>query len=143
MPAGRSLDLVNDFENARPYYDVVTDTITGWRKRSFHRFPDRGAGGGDAVGELAVLQRGRLPTPDELAEQPCRHHLGHLAQRKPPADLHRRRDRGGAARQAARVWQIAADGWLDAIWRDKLLPFKRDYFIYYSLRNIRIVLRVA
>ena len=28
-----------------------------------------------------------------------------------------------------RVWQIAADGWLDPVWREKMLTFKRDYFV--------------
>ena len=38
MPSGRGIDLVNDFENARPYYDVAANTIAGWRTRTFHRY---------------------------------------------------------------------------------------------------------
>jgi hypothetical protein len=47
-----------------------------------------------------------------------------------------------AAKQR-RVWQIAADGWLDPIWRQKMIIFKRDFFILYNLKTIRIVLRVC
>ena len=38
MPSGRSIDLVNDFENPRPYYDVAANTIAAWRTRTFHRY---------------------------------------------------------------------------------------------------------
>ena len=51
-----------------------------------------------------------------------------------------------AAERAAkqrRVWQIAADGWLDPVWRQKMLIFKRDFFIKYNLKSIRIVFRVC
>ena len=37
MP-GRSLDVVNDFENARAFFDVASDTIAGWRTRAFDRY---------------------------------------------------------------------------------------------------------
>ena len=42
-----------------------------------------------------------------------------------------------------RVWQIAADGWLEPVWREKIKIYKRDYFIRRNLKNIRISMRAC
>ena len=42
-----------------------------------------------------------------------------------------------------RLWQMAASGWLDPVWRAKFKAIKRDCFVKMNLRDIRIVLRVA
>jgi hypothetical protein len=55
----------------------------------------------------------------------------------------------GAETQAERVakqrraWRIAADGWLEPVWRQKMLIYKRDYFVRRNLKTIRIALRAC
>ncbi|MGD9508330.1 MAG: hypothetical protein AB7I59_25240 [Geminicoccaceae bacterium] len=143
MPAGRGLDVVNDFENARPYYDVVASTIAGWRKRSFHRHL--------VEGRAAAMQWASSPFCSGAGFQPPAAWPSSRAAvtaatwlnaSRPPTFTGSENMIQQRSKQR-RVWQIAADGWLEPVWREKMIAFKRDYFIRYRLTAIRIILRVA
>lgn len=143
MPAGRSLDVVNDFENARPYHDVAANTIAGWRTRSFHRYL--------VEGRAVAMQWASSPFCSGAGYQPPTSWPSSRAAITSATWLNASRPptfTGGETTTEQRskqrgVWQIAADGWLEPVWREKMVAFKRDYFIRYKLTAIRIVLRVA
>ena len=142
MPAGRSVDVVYLWERAGTYVEVAAADPPSWARSASHA---RLAGG-----RASALQWSSSPfcsgnfnvpaafpgsagavTPDT-----------HLNCSRPPTYSGSESTESRTGKQR-RVWQIAADGWLDPVWRRKFLAYKRDYFVRHGLRNIRIILRVA
>ena len=151
LPAGRGVDLVNLWETENTYMadaaknaPVPVRTPKGWASNIAHNLSGDRPGQRGAMEQLALLQRPDLRGAELLADQRQRRRCRRASQLLGAADLYRRRrPRPSSAAKQRRVWQIAADGWIDHVWRDKLLQYKKNYFVYHNLRNIRIVMRVA
>ena len=151
LPAGRGVDLVNLWETENTYMadaaknaPVPVRTPKGWASNIAHKSYL-------ATGQTSAVQWSSSPfcsgptfvVPNAWPSQASDVDAGvHLNCSVPPTYTGAEDPAERAAKQR-RVWQIAADGWLDNVWRDKLLQYKKNYFVYYNLRNIRIVLRVG
>ena len=143
LPPGGGLDLVNAFEGNKGWGDVAAWTIPRWLLRGHHRYLVEGRSAGLQWSSSPFCSGSGYPLPTgwpagraavtaSLWLNACR----------PPTYTGGEIVTERAAMQRA-VWEIAAEGWLDDVWRAKLLAFKRDYFIRHRLTAIRIVFRAA
>ncbi len=143
MLAGRSPDLIGEFESVGTYTYVARERTRGWPTKSWHR-------NYLATGKVNAFQwtttpfcSGDFVVPSSWPTSASAVNSGvHLNCSVPPTFTGAESTSERTAKQR-RVWQIAADGWLDPVWREKMLTFKRDYFIKTGLRSIRIVLRAC
>ncbi len=143
MPSGRGIDLVNDFENARPYYDVAANTIAGWRTRTFHRYLLEGRAAAMQWASSPFCSGAGYQVPTTWPTSAAAITSATWLNASRPPTFTGTESAAEQREKQRRVWQIAANGWLQAVWRDKLIAFKRDYFIRYNLRAIRIILRIT
>lgn len=143
MPPGRSIDLVNDFENARAYHDVVADTIAGWRIRKFHLYLVEGRASAMQWASSPFCSGAGYQVPAAWPSSAAAITSATWLNASRPPTFTGTETAAERREKQRRVWQIAADGWLEPVWRDKLIAFKRSYFIKYGLRNIKIVLRIT
>ncbi|MFO1071450.1 MAG: hypothetical protein U1E17_01835 [Geminicoccaceae bacterium] len=143
MPAGRGLDLVHLFEPAGSYQATFT-ALAGWFPR---------------IREVAMLVAGTAAGLQWTSSPFC-YGAGNpspaawpsgpeavtadlwLSTARPPTFTGSESASERTAKQR-RLWQMAASGWLDPVWRAKFKAIKRDCFVKMNLRDIRIVLRVA
>ena len=143
MPAGRGPDLVGEFEAVGTYTFVAEQRTRGWPTTSWHK-------NYLVTGKAKAFQwtttpfcSGEFTVPRSWPARASDVNSSvHLNCSVPPTYTGSETAAERTAKQR-RVWQIAADGWMDGIWRQKMLTFKRDYFIKTGLRNIRIVLRAC
>ena len=143
MQPRRALDLVHIFEPAGSY-QATTTALAGW----FPRMP-----------EVAMLASGRAAGL-QWSSSPFCYGTGQpipstwpsgpeavtadlwLNTARPPTSTGSESPAERTVKQR-RLWRMAAQGWLDMVWRAKLKAIKRDCFVRMGLRDIRIVLRVA
>ena len=144
MPAGRSLDLIGEFEAEGTYTYVASERTRGWPTKDWHK-------NYLLTGRVSAFQWTSSPfcsgasfvVPSAWPSSAAAMNSGvHLHCCRPPTYTGHETASERTAKQR-RVWQIAANGWMDGIWRQKMLTFKRDYFIKAGLRNIRIILRAC
>ena len=143
LPTGRSVDLVNLWETEGSYMEVAARDPGPWSRSTAHKML--------AAGQATGVQWSSSPFcsgpnfivpsawPSTAADVTASYHLNCS---KPPTFTGTEDVATQTAKQR-RVWQIAADGWLDPVWRSKLMTYKQNYFVKRNLRNIRIVIRVA
>jgi hypothetical protein len=143
MPGGRSLDVVNDFENARAYFDVASDTIAGWRTRAFHRYLIEGRASALQWASSPFCSGSGYQVPTSWPTSAAAITSATWLNASRPPTFTGTESAAEQREKQRRVWQIAASGWLTKVWREKLIAFKRDYFIRYNLKAIRIIFRVA
>ena len=143
MPAGRSVDIVNQWESEGHYLEAAGKDPGPWSRSKSH--PYLVSGQASAVQWMSSpFCSGKtfiVPTswPSSAASVTKDYHLNCSV---PPTYTGSETADQKTAKQR-RVWQIAADGWMDPVWRAKLLLYKQNYFVKQNLRNIRIVMRVA
>lgn len=143
MPTGCSADMIGEFESVGTYTYVARERTRGWPTRPWHK---------DYLitGKAKAFQwtttpfcSGEFVVPSAWPTSAAAVNSGvHLNCSVPPTYTGAEITAERTAKQR-RVWQIAADGWLDSVWREKMLTFKRDYFVKTGLTNIRIVLRAC
>ena len=110
-----------------PYLDVAAADPRAWGRTAGARQARRRPRQRGAVEQLAVLQRLDLRGAERLAEPvpadvtPASH-LNCSGRRPTPVP----RIRPNRTAKQRRVWQIAADGWLDQVWRSKLLHLQEE-----------------
>ncbi|MFZ1428375.1 MAG: hypothetical protein WAS21_16560 [Geminicoccaceae bacterium] len=143
MPAGRSVDIVNLWDTEGHYLESATRDPGPWSRSKPHGYL--------ASGRSSAVQWMSSPFcsgsafvvpnfwPSSAASVTKDYHLNCSV---PPTYTGDETTESKIAKQR-RVWQIAADGWMDPVWRAKLLLSKQNYFVKHNLRNIRIVMRVA
>ena len=143
MPPTRQLDLVHLFESPGHYAETVR-AVNAW-------FPFSKEAALLASGAAAGLQWTSSPFCYGGADAPpaawpsgpsAITTTTWLNASRPPTFTGSETAAERAAKQR-RVWRMAADGWLDPIWRWKFVEIKRGFFVKKNLRSIRIVLRVA
>jgi hypothetical protein len=144
LPAGRGLDLVGEFESEGTYLAVATKNVVDWKTRKWYlNFlkTEKSAAFQWSSSPFCSGAGFVVPTawPTSAADVTADYHL-HCSV---PPTFTGLEDAAERAAKQRRVWQIAADGWLDPVWRQKMLIFKRDFFIKYNLKSIRIVFRVC
>lgn len=142
MPAGRTVDVVNLWERAGHYLQYAAADASAWGRTLSHSRV--------ASGRASAVQWSSSPFcsgsfsvpgawPSSAAAVTAATHLNCS---RPPTFTGAESTADRIAKQR-RVWQIAASGWLDPIWRSKFRTFKSGYFVKNQLRNVRIILRVA
>ncbi len=143
MPAGRSVDIVNQWESEGQYLEAAGNDPGPWSRTKGHALLVSGKA--SAVqwmsspfcsGKTFIVPKS---WPGSAASVTKDYHLNCSV---PPTYTGGESADQKTAKQR-RVWQIAADGWMDPVWRAKLLLYKQNYFVKQNLRNIRIVMRVA
>ena len=151
LPAGRGVDLVNLWESEGTYTSsaakdapVPKASPRGWATNLAHKSYL-------ATGQTSAVQWSSSPFCSGSAfvvpsswptSASAVNENVHLNCSVPPTYTGAETVTEQQAKQR-RVWQIAADGWLDPVWRNKLLQYKKNYFVWNNLRNIRIVIRVG
>ena len=140
LPAGRSVDVVYLWEREGTYLDVAAADPTAWARTGAHS--RLVAGRASAVQwSSSPFCSGNFTVPAAFPTSTLSART-HLNCSRPPT-YHGSESASERTGKQRRVWQIAANGWMDAIWRQKFVTYKRDYFVKNRLRNVRIVLRVA
>jgi hypothetical protein len=144
LPSGRGLDLVGEFEGEGTYLGVATKCVTDWSKRRWYtHYLKTGKTSAFQWSSNPFCSGASMVVPKSWPTSASAVTAGtHLHCSVPPTYTGSETAVERAAKQR-RVWQIAADGWLDPIWRQKMIIFKRDFFIKYNLKSIRIVLRAC
>ena len=144
LPPGRGLDLIGEFESEGTYLGVATACANSWgRKRWYLDFLKTGRTSAFQWSSSPFCSGASMVVPVSWPASASAVTAGtHLHCSAPPTYTGRETAAERSAKQR-QVWQIAADGWLDPIWRQKMLIFKRDFFIKYNLKSIRIVLRAC
>lgn len=138
---GGSLDVVLDYDAPAPTFGrKAATTIKAWEPGSAHRYLTTGRArcfiwtahpftGGSFFDVPAAWSDSVTPETFLCPNRPPTFTGNETA-------LERRE-------KQLRVWKMAADGALDAVWRSYLVAMKRDYFLRYKLTGVRIVFRVA
>jgi hypothetical protein len=143
MPIGRKLDVVTEFEGEGTYTAVAVKNASQWKSRKWHKRLVAGQASALHWTSSPFCSGSTMVTPtywpSSAADVTANYHLNASV---PPTYTGLETPEERTAKQR-RVWQILADGWLDPVWREKMLILKRDYFIKYNLTGIRIILRVA
>ncbi|MGD9508642.1 MAG: hypothetical protein AB7X49_08850 [Geminicoccaceae bacterium] len=144
MPAGRSLDLIGEFEGEGTYTYVASERTRGWPTKPWHKsYLLTGRSSAFQWTSSPFCSGASFVVPKSWPSSASAMNSGvHLNCCRPPTYTGNETLSEQAAKQR-RVWQIAADGWMDGIWREKMLTFKSRYFIKTGLRDIRIVLRAC
>ncbi len=141
LPSGRSIDLANQWETEGPYMDVAVRNTTGWHNQKPHQY--LAAGAAVQWNSSPFCSGSTMVVPDAWPSQASQVTKDyHLNCSRPPTYTGTESQSERVAKQR-RVWQIAADGWLEPVWREKMKLYKRDYFIRRNLRGIRIALRAC
>ena len=145
LPAGRSVDLVNLWESDGAYMAAAAKDPTSWGTKGSVANTYLKSGQASAVqwssspfcsGSSLVIPNAWPTSAADVTTDT------HLNCSRPPTYTGAE-DLATRTAMQRRVWQIAANGWMDQVWRTKLLTYKKDYFVKQNLRNIRIVIRVA
>jgi len=140
MPVARSLDLVAEGEGEGTYTETAL-RAKFWRNKIWHRYLITGQASAFHWSSSPFCSGNTFVVPTAWPTSAAAvTSTTHLNCSRPPTYTGTESLSEQASKQR-RVWQIAADGWLDQQWRDKMLAFKRDYFIANGLKNIRIILR--
>ena len=143
LPAGRSVDLVNLWETEGHYLEVAARDPGPWSRTVSHAYLKSGQASAVQWSSSPFCSGSNfvVPTawPTSAADVTSDTHLNCSV----PPTYTGAEDIATRTAMQRRIWQIAANGWMDPIWRTKLLTYKKNYFIKQNLRNIRIVIRVA
>ncbi len=143
MPAGRTVDVVYAWERDGHYLEFAAADAKAWANQLPHQRL--------AAGTATALQWSSSPfcsgknfvVPSAWPSSAAAVNANvHLNCSRPPTFTGSESTSEQTAKQR-KVWEIAANGWLDPVWRQKMLTFKSGYFVKNNLRNIRIILRVA
>ena len=137
LPPGRGLDLIGEFESEGTYLGVATACANSWgRKRWYLDFLKTGRTSAFQWSSSPFCSGPSMVVPDSWPTSAAAVTAGtHLHCSAPPTYTGSETAAERSAKQR-QVWQIAADGWLDPIWRQKMLIFKRDFFIKYQDRLV-------
>jgi hypothetical protein len=144
MRPSRSPDLVGEFEGVGTYLDVATKQPPYWPKLTWYRdylLTGRASafqwtGSPFCSGPNFVIPKS---WPSSAAAVNGGYHLNCCC----PPTFTGQEDATERTAKQRRCWEIAVNGWLDPVWREKMMIFKRNYFVKHGLRNLRIVLRAC
>lgn len=144
MPPGRFPDLIGEFEAEGTYLDVARERSRGWPRKAWHvSYLKTGKTSGFQWSSSPFCSGSSFVTPTEWPRSAAEVNADvHLNCSRPPTYTGNETTAERVAKQR-RVWEIAALGWLEPVWREKMMIFKRDYFVRTGLRDIRIVFRVC
>ena len=145
LPAGRSVDLVNLWESDGAYMAAAAKDPTSWGTKGSVANTYLKSGQASAVqwSSSPFCSGSSLVIPNAWPTSAAGVTTDtHLNCSRPPTYTGAE-DLATRTAMQRRVWQIAANGWMDQVWRTKLLTYKKDYFVKQNLRNVRIVIRVA
>ena len=145
LPAGRSVDLVNLWESDGAYMAAAAKDPIAWGTKGSVANTYLKSGQASAVqwSSSPFCSGSSLVIPNAWPTSAAGVTTDtHLNCSRPPTYTGAE-DLATRTAMQRRVWQIAANGWMDQVWRTKLLTYKRDYFVKQNLRNVRIVIRVA
>lgn len=143
MPAGRTVDVVNLWEHAGHYLEYAASDASGWARTLSHSRLASGRASAVQWSSSPFCSGNNFNVPNAWPSSSAAVTANtHLNCSRPPTYTGGESTADRIAKQR-RVWQIAASGWLDPVWRAKFRTFKSGYFVKNNLRNIRIILRVA
>ncbi|MFO1049107.1 MAG: hypothetical protein U1E52_14550 [Geminicoccaceae bacterium] len=143
MPAGRGVDMATAFEGASTFADAGSKVASNFAKAGWHRYLVDGSVVGLMWASSPFCSDARFGPPSAWpAGSASITPTTWLNTSAPPTYTGAETPEERTTKQR-RVWQMAADGWLDDVWHTKMLVAKRDYFIRYGLTSLRIVLRAA
>lgn len=142
LKPGRSLDLVNAFELSHSWSNVASRAIANWVTKPAHRYLVEGRAAAFQWASSPFCSGSGTPPADWPTGPASITAATWINASRPPTYTGVETTTQRRTKQR-RVWQMAADGWLDHIWYAKMRQFKRDYFIRHGLTSIRIVLRAA
>jgi hypothetical protein len=129
MPTGRSLDVVNLWETEGHYLETATKRPGGWARTKQHGYLTSGRAKAVQWSSSPFCSGSSFVVPTSWPSSASAVTAStHLNCCRPPTYTGGESTSERVAKQR-RVWQIAADGWLDPVWREKMRLFKRDYFI--------------
>ena len=151
LPSGRGVDLVCLWESAGTYVTSVGKDAPvpkagypkGWATNAAHAYLKNGQTSAVQWMSSPFCSGSAFVVPSAWPGSAADVNAGvHLNCSVPPTYTGAETVSERTAKQR-RVWQIAADGWLEPVWRSKLLQFKQNYFVWNNLRDIRIVMRLC
>lgn len=143
MPPGHGVDMATGFEGACTFADAGPRVALNFKSAGWHRYLVDGSVVGLQWASSPFCSDARFSPPSTWpAGRSSITPATWLNTSKPPTYTGAETAAERTTKQR-RVWQMAADGWLDDVWYTKMLVAKRDYFIRYGLTSLRIVLRAG